>query len=100
MKRLCIHRDIMADHTHPAHEYRRTYGYDCDDKGIISNPGKFEGEMIYLPYLWEQSMDCCTTHSDGSVSVRITDEDRVLFPELNSWSIRMQESDDGFVREV
>jgi hypothetical protein len=90
----------MADHTHPAHEYRRTYGYDCDDNGIIKNPGKFEGEMIYLPYLWEQSLDFCAPHSDGSFSVAITDKDRTLFPELTKRTVRMRESDDGFVQEV
>jgi hypothetical protein len=101
-KGLGIHREIMAGPDSPARNYRLTYGYACDECGFITNPGKFEGQMFYLPYLWEKSLEFCTQHSDGSVSVEILPEDRELFPEIFNYSktIRMQESDDGFVREV
>lgn len=97
-----IHREIMSGPDCPARDFRVTYGYACDDNGLITNPGKFEGEMIYLPYMWEQSLEFCTQHSDGSVSVEVTDHDKMLFPEIppRTKSIRMEESSDGFVREV
>jgi len=30
-----------------------TSEYNIDDNGIIRNPGKFEGEMLYVPYFWD-----------------------------------------------
>ena len=27
--------------------------YDVNEYGIITSPGKFEGEMAYVPYFWD-----------------------------------------------
>ena len=57
--------------------------YEFDERGIISSPGKFEGEMMYLPYFWETSLDgLAYTISNGVFSVEITDDDVKHFAQL------------------
>lgn len=69
--------------------------YKTHDNAVISSPGKFEGEMIYVPYLWEQS-------AFNPEEFEITDEDRKLFPEIpaETKTIYLYENDDGFVSEI
>ncbi len=53
--------------------------------GTIIGPGKFEGEMYYVPYFWDQAMDGGDTVDDPEGMtysvVEFTAEDRKEFPE-------------------
>jgi hypothetical protein len=62
--------------------------------GRIASPGKFEGEMVYVPFYWEAN--------DGTVlRFRVTPEDKIEFPELiRRRVVRLVEDGQGFVREV
>lgn len=72
--------------------------------GRIRNPGRFEGEMIYVPYYW----DCYLTgggadRDDGTMlGFDITAEDRAIFPELGRRrrTVRLYQREDGFVVEI
>jgi hypothetical protein len=41
--------------------------YTVSDRGTILSPGKFEGEMLYVPYFWGMSMEggCDEIEQDG-----------------------------------
>lgn len=73
--------------------------------GIIRNPGKFEGEPLWVPYFWVQGLDGCANldvdGEDGSPPIwafQVTDEDRTQFPELAKvYAVALEESDHGFV---
>lgn len=83
-----------------AHEVRKQY--TIDRNGRIVDPGKFEGEMIYVPYYWALGLEGMADHDDGRVfRFGITQEDRALFPELPKRRrvLRLFESDSGFVGE-
>ena len=79
--------------------------FKFNEAGVITSPGKFEGEMIYVPYFWEASMNGAGDEGGNEAQgywfgVVITPEDRENFPEhLNSedYGIIMGESDSGFV---
>ncbi len=72
---------------------------DTNDDDRIQQPGKFEGEPYYLPFLWYEvyedfSGDC------GEKGYNISDDDEILglIPELSQYrSIELYESDNGFV---
>lgn len=75
--------------------------------GIILNPGKFEGEMIYVPYFWDAAMNgladednTMSEYDDTPVSLfNINDEDREQFPELKEIiTVELWEDSNGFVR--
>lgn len=73
-----------------------------DYEQAVSQPGKFEGEQPYIPYLWESVMNGFgfDENEDGSVSVEVAVLDEQRFPELRGkQSIRMREREDGFVVE-
>lgn len=79
--------------------------YECDEQGRITSPGKFEGEMYYLPYFYDLAVcgEGEFDEDDGTFTVQIEPEDRELFPQLASdqESVTMVESmDSGFVYEV
>lgn len=70
--------------------------FTVDEKsGIIKSPGKFEGEMLYVPALWNGDSDPVV----GSVCGTIFDaNDRAEFPEIGeTYGILMEESEQGFV---
>lgn len=83
----------------------RVSDYRLNEKKIIVSPGKFEGEMYYVPTFWEASMD----GADDEVSddarghtyfiLSLTPEDRARFPEIEPTECEawMVESDTGFV---
>jgi hypothetical protein len=74
--------------------------YTVDERGRITNPGKFEGQPIYVPYYWDSYLNGCADRDDGRVlGFDITPEDRALFPEIPSKrrTIKLEESDSGFV---
>lgn len=70
--------------------------------GRIVSPGKFEGEMVYLPFFWEMFLDGAADNDDGKViSIKIEPKDREMFPELGTRQkrVRFYETDQGFVTE-
>ena len=95
---------------------------DCNvnEHGIITDPGKFEGEMCYVPYLWdmvgegEDEYNCgeCECLGDDGICLDpgcdcsplietyldLDDADRALFPELeDATGAWLSESEQGFV---
>ena len=79
--------------------------YETSD-GRITSPGKFEGEPIFAPALWEIGLDGCadTYTREGYGFNRITKNDplRKEWPELNEWlgrrqSITLCQDSQGFV---
>jgi hypothetical protein len=73
--------------------------YNVGSDGIIRSPGKFEGEMLYVPFYWDIALQGFANLDDGEVfGFNIEPEDVALFPELNDRkSLRLWESDQGFV---
>jgi len=80
--------------------------------GIIKTPGKFEGEMEYVPYYWNLLLNGCSDEEyihpsglwwrEGVVFCRFDidqDERKVWGDILGSDHIWLSESDDGFVCE-
>ena len=77
--------------------------YSADETGRITDPGKFEGQMIYIPHFWEAYLNGCADRDDGRVlGFDITPDDRADFPEIpnRKRTIRIMETDLGFVVEV
>lgn len=70
------------------------------EKGIIKSPGKFEGEMLYVPYFWELDGEGEMLEG-GAVLFETTNEDLQQFPELEGQeTVVLFQRDDGFVVEV
>lgn len=77
--------------------------YTVDKRGIILSPGKFEGEMLYVPFFWNAFLEGFADRDNGKViGFDITADDRAMFPELSKRkrTIRLIEREDGFVVEV
>lgn len=74
-------------------------GYEIDAHGVIRSPGKFEAEMCYVPYFWENDPDPLDwPEGDTSYVTLIGPEDARMWPELaNVAALHMQESEQGFV---
>ena len=75
--------------------------YVVNEHGIIQSPGRFEGEMIYVPFFWHAYMNGCADRDDGKVlGFDVTAEDKVMFPELKrKRTVRLYQRDDGFICE-
>ena len=79
--------------------------FSISEVGTIKNPGKFEGEMIYVPYFYEEAL--AGTDDEGGndsmgywMGVVITPEDKAKFPEWldeSDYGIILEESEQGFV---
>lgn len=69
--------------------------------GRITNPGKFEGEAVYVPHFWDAFLNGEADRDDGTiVGFNVTKEDKAMFPELKGRrTVRIYERDDGFVCE-
>lgn len=76
--------------------------YTVDKHGIIKSPGKFEGEMLYVPYFWDAFLNGFADRDNGKIiGFDVTKEDKEEFPELKKHrTVRLQETDQGFVVEV
>jgi len=70
--------------------------------GRIESPGKFEGEMLYVPAFWEAGLEGFADGDDGRVyTFRLTADDKQEFPELGKKrTLKLAESDQGFVYEI
>lgn len=72
--------------------------------GSIRSPGKFEGEAIYMPYLFDMSLDGgCEDFPIGSMlftKCLISGCDKAEFPELGiKHEVWFYETDNGFIVE-
>ena len=71
-----------------------------DGSNTIANPGKFEGEMRYVPHMYDDSLEGCW-EQDGSVVWSFIDEtDIKQWPELEGKEgnvIALEEFDNGFI---
>lgn len=79
--------------------------------GIITSPGKFEGQCSYMPEMYERWLEGMAMElPNGLVSVAIEPQDREKYPELadlvsgrrNMYKRRVVKfivDDQGFVRE-
>jgi len=76
--------------------------YEIDKNGRISNPGKFEGEMLYVPFYWDAFLNGGADRDDGTtLGFNITKEDKDEFPDLkHRRTVNLVEDSQGFVREV
>lgn len=75
----------------------------ANDGHRVTTPGKFEGEMLYVPALWEVVLEGfaidCQKHRNCAV-VSVDKMDKKEYPELGKRkTIHLQERDDGFVVE-
>jgi hypothetical protein len=55
--------------------------FHVDDKGRITDPGKYEGEQLYVPYFHRLALDGAGDGEDV-VTIKVEALDRVAFPEL------------------
>ena len=78
-----------------------------DYEQTVKSPGKFEGEQVYVPYLWEEGI--CSGQGFGVISdfglycdsVTIQLDDLLIFPELKAIeTIYLCENSQGFVSEM
>ncbi len=77
-------------------------GYTLTEAGTVADPGKFEGEAIYVPYYWDVYVNGGADRDDGRVlGFDIVAEDKALFPELKRRrTVKLIEDEQGFVREI
>lgn len=75
--------------------------YDVNQHGIIKTPGKFEGEMLYVPYFWDAYLNGMADSDEEEIlGFEVTEEDRAMFPELiDQTQVLLHVRDDGFVCE-
>ena len=77
--------------------------FELDAKGVITSPGKFEGEPAYVPYYWDKGLDGWADDEpdDYSYLFYVTKEDVNEFPELAGKDrVVVTISDCGFVYEI
>ena len=57
-------------------------------KGVIVTPGKFAGQMLYVPYFWDKYLSGSADDTTGDfITFFITDDERKEFPELGQAEI-------------
>lgn len=76
-----------------------------EETGIIADPGKFEGESLYIPYFYQLSLEQHEVKytRDGLkiIVVEVEPEDIVQFPQLEqTMEVAFHEREDGFILEV
>lgn len=73
--------------------------------GRIASPGKFEGEPVFAPALWDIGLNGFADGGDGNTyrfTIPHDDPLRAEWPELDGWlgrrrTIRLREDGQGFV---
>jgi len=73
--------------------------YKVDKYGIIRSPGKFEGEMLFVPHFYSIYLDGGVDDDGKTIKIEITPEDRAEFPEIpkRMKKIKLFITDTGFV---
>ena len=75
-------------------------GYDVGKSGIISSPGKFEGEPWYVPYFHSMVLDGFSDDSTDDEEIFDLSDDECRAICQKSAKMRLWFRDDGFVQEV
>lgn len=94
----------MIDRAHAA-KIRATYElFRLNELGVIQDPGKFEGEPIYVPFYWDMGLEgfADEDETDGDGGNRYTfyldDQDKAVWPELGSATrLHLSETETGFI---
>lgn len=74
------------------------HGYTIVD-GIITDPGKFEGEPHWVPYFWELYLTGGGDDDGELIQFTLGPDDYLLFPELTCYEgVGLYVTSDGFVR--
>ena len=74
--------------------------YRVSPAGKIENPGRYEGEMLYIPYFWEQP-ELATRDGGRVLGFDISKEDKVQFSELKGRrTVNISISSQGFICEM
>ena len=79
--------------------------FEVNKYGIITSPGKFGAEMLYVPHFYAQGIGNVTLWGDENEPPlechQVMQEDVAAFPELDgqAWVILLI-SGDGFVMEI
>ena len=71
---------------------------ECND--LVNRPGKFEGEPVYAPYYYDIMLNggADEVGEDNVDTFTVTEEDRLIFPELKGIDTIIQyEDDNGFI---
>lgn len=75
--------------------------YKVNKNGIIQSPGKFEGEMLYVPYFWEMFLNGFADDLEWCLHFGVSEDDIAIFPELENQSyVSLICDDSGFVYET
>jgi len=76
-----------------------TSQYTIDDHGLIRDLGKFQMEMLYVPFYWDAGMNGCASEDTGRVwFFEICTDERAAFPELGSaFGVSIFQDDNGFI---
>jgi hypothetical protein len=85
-------QDIENDYSHNGH-------------GLITDPGKFEGQMLYAPYLYNalnegdgELLEGDENGGGSTSAIEISADDKKEFPELEGFATAIiSESSDGFI---
>lgn len=76
-------------------------GREVDSTGRISSPGKFEAELWYAPYWYDQTLDGCSDSvrylGQECEKMSISPEERKVFGLKSRKVIYVHESEQGFV---
>jgi hypothetical protein len=79
-------------------------GYGVNEFGVITDPGKFEGEPLWVVYFYEQMLEGSGDDWGGGAGetvFTVSAEDRKEFPELEDiGTVIIWESDQGFVNKA
>ncbi len=87
----------------PEYYLKLLIGYRITEQGVIRSPGKFEGEMYYVPIFWSLALEGFSDSDDGEVfTFRIDAEMRKTYPGLpkRKRTLKLYEREDGFVCEA
>jgi len=84
------------------HQERRRYvetHYSTDAHGLITSPGKFEGEPLYVPAYWDMGLEGMADEDDGGSFVfELNDAEWDTWPELKGQThLVLWEDSQGFV---
>lgn len=76
--------------------------YTIDANGAIKNPGRFQGQMLYVPYFWDMGLEGFADRDDGQTfGFDLTENDKKKFPELRGRrTIKIYQRNDGFISEI
>jgi len=96
-RRIEVMRRYATDDERSAAEAKRAE-FEAEAEG----PGKFEGVGAYAAYYWDQYLNGFSDDDErGVLRFDVTDEDRLIFPDLDDVdSVYLYEDDNGFICDL